>query len=56
MKWMSMTLFFWGLGHWIGSNRCLPLWAIGALAMLGIVLWGWAMWLVYREGTGHDEC
>ena len=46
MKGLWMTLFCGGLGLWIGSHRWLPLWSIVALAVLGIVLWGWALWQV----------
>ncbi|MHC8390183.1 hypothetical protein ACYZTM_19600 [Pseudomonas sp. MDT2-39-1] len=55
MKRLWMTLFFGGLGFWVGSNRWLPLWGIVALAVLGNVLWGWAAWLEHREGADHDE-
>jgi len=55
MKGLWMTLFCGGLGLWIGSHRWLPLWTIVALAVLGIVLWGWAVWLEDREGVNHDE-
>lgn len=55
MKLRWRTLFCGVLGLWIGSHRGLPLWSIVALAVLGIVLWGWAVWLENREGADHDE-
>ena len=55
MKGLWMTLFCGGLGLWIGSHHWLPLWSIVALAVLGIVLWGLAVWLEHREGADHDE-
>ncbi|WP_248747515.1 MULTISPECIES: hypothetical protein [unclassified Pseudomonas] len=55
MKRLLMTVFFGGLGVWIGSNRWLPLRCIVALAALGAVLWGLGEWLEHRGGSDDDS-
>lgn len=49
MKQLMMTIFFAGLGFWIGTHRLVPLWLIVVMGGLGVVCWLVAEWMERKE-------
>lgn len=55
MKQIFLSVFFAGLGFWVGANRLLPLWGIVVLGVIGAVTWCVAKWLDRCEEQPDDD-